>query len=351
MSTLPEREPTASPSHWRRLWPWLNGGLTAVLFIGGIWYLSRTVDFADIRHALLAADGRFILLALCIFILNGSVKAWRWRVLLAPDEEERVPYAAVFWAIWLGQFVNTLLPFLRLGEIGRAYAINQQIGYSKIQAVSTILIEKSLELVFLGLTVLLLIPFAILPPNAERLGVFLAITAALFLVGMGIITTQTESVISLMQRILAPFPTAAEQWFQRHLLSGLNGLVALRCGRSLWSVSFLSILVTSLDIALPYTLFFAFTLPLNFGVAVLINVAIALVTTPPTAPGELGIFEAAVFFVLVQVGQAEALGTASIFIYALVFHLCTLVPKIVLGSLAAVQTKWSWQRLSTPSTL
>jgi len=44
------------------------------------------------------------------------------------------------------------------------------------------------------------------------------------------------------------------------------------------------------------------------------------------------------------------LGTAVIFSYAVVFHFCTLLPKIALGSLAAAQTKWSWQRLDAPTT-
>ena len=257
-------------------------------------------------------------------------------------------YTAVFWAIWLGQFVNTVLPFLRLGEIGRAYAINQQMGTSKTQAVSTMLIEKSLELILLGLTVLLLIPFAVLPPNTEQVGLFLAIIATLFLLGMGVVTSQTERVIALLQRILTPFPQRLKQWVNRHLILGLAGLAALRSRRSLQAVGLSSILITSLDIALPYTLFFAFALPLSLSVAVLINVAVGLVTTPPTAPGELGIFEAAVFFVLAQVGQTEVLGTAVIISYAIVFHLCTLLPKIVLGSLAAGQTNWSWRRLSAP---
>ncbi len=346
MPTQPDNKPTAVPVSKRKVWRWLNGIITAVLLVGGLWYLSRHIDFGDIWQALRAADGRFIIAALLIFILNGSLKAWRWRVLLAPDEEVRLPYAAVFWAIWLGQFVNTVLPFMRLGEIGRAYAINQQINYSKVQAISTMLIEKSLELILLGLTVLMLIPFAVLPPNAERLGVFLAIATTLFLVGMGIVTSQSNRVTWLLKYLLAPFPTRVKLWFDRHLLSGLNGLAALRSRRSLLAVGLSSMLITTLDIALPYTLFFAFSLPLNFSVAVLINVAVALVTTPPTAPGELGIFEAAVFFVLSQVDQAEVLDTAVIISYALIFHLCTLLPKVLFGGLAAVQTNWTWRQLN-----
>jgi uncharacterized protein (TIRG00374 family) len=319
------------------------------LLIGGVWYLGRTIAFADVGAALLAADGRFIGLGLLIFIGNGSLKAWRWRVLLEPNDPGTVRYTAVFRAIWLGQFINTVLPFLRLGEIGRAYAINQQIGISKTQAVSTMLIEKSLELILLGLTVLLLIPFAVLPPNTEQVGLLLAIIATLFLLGMGIVTSQTERVITLLHRIMVPLPEKMQVWLNHHLILGLDGLAALRSRRSLQGVGLSSVLLTSLDIALPYTLFFAFALPLGLSVAVLINVAVGLVTTPPTAPGELGIFEAAVFFVLAQVGQTDALGTAVIVSYAIVFHLCTLLPKIILGSLAAMQTNWSWRRLSTPS--
>ncbi|MCA9955603.1 MAG: hypothetical protein KC434_12830 [Anaerolineales bacterium] len=61
MSSPAETEPAAAPSRWRRAWPWINGILTAVLLIGGIWYLARTIEFTDIRDALRAANGRFIL--------------------------------------------------------------------------------------------------------------------------------------------------------------------------------------------------------------------------------------------------------------------------------------------------
>ncbi|WP_420627944.1 lysylphosphatidylglycerol synthase transmembrane domain-containing protein [Candidatus Leptofilum sp.] len=329
----------------RSRWLWLNWGITAVLLIGGVYYLAQTVEFADIGAALRAADGRFIALGLLIFITNGSLKAWRWRVLLSPDEPGQIRYTAVFWAIWLGQFVNSVLPFMRLGELGRAYAINQQIDISKTQAVSTMLIEKSIELIMLGLTVLLLIPFAVLPPHTEQIGLLLAMVAAVFLVGMSFVTSQTERVIALLKKITVRLPEKMQQWINRRLILGLDGLAALRHRRSLQAIGLSSVLIVCLDIALPYTLFLAFALPLGLGTAVLINVAVALVTTPPTAPGELGIFEAAVFFVLAQVGQTEVLGTAVIVSYALVFHLCTLLPKFVLGGLAAVQTNWSWRQI------
>ena len=347
MSATGQDDSNGPVARRRSFWPWFNAGLTLVLLIGGIYYLTQTIHFADIRDAIQGADGRFIALGLLVFVTNGSVKAWRWRILLAPDQPGKIRYTAVFWAIWLGQFVNSVLPFLRLGEIGRAYAINQQIGISKTQAVSTMLIEKSVELIMLGLTVLLLLPFAALPPNTEQVGLLLAIIATVFLLAMGLVTFQTARTIRLLRHILARLPAKIGTWLEHRLLAGLDGLAALRNRRSVQAIGLSSIIITCLDIALPYTLFFAFALPLSLSVAVLINVAVGLVTTPPTAPGELGVFEAAVFFILTQVGQAEVLGTAVIISYAVVFHLCTLLPKLALGGLAALQTNWSWRQVKT----
>lgn len=350
MTPTPEAEsshaPDGTPSRWRRWWPWFNGGLTAVLLIGGVWYLSQTITLAELQAALAAANGWLILLGLLIFVGNGSLKAWRWQSLLAPKDTGEMPYTAVFWAIWLGQFINSVLPFLRLGEIGRAYAINHLTGYSKTQAVSTMLIEKSVEVIFLGFTVILLIPFAALPPSAAQLGLVLALVAIMILVGLALITYKTDWLIRALQNVLRFFPEKLAHWLNRRVVSGLKGLAALQHGRSLRATLITSVAIICLDIALPYTLILAFALPLGLWVAVLLNVAVALVTTPPTAPGELGIFEAAVLFVMAQVGQAD---TAVLFSYALVFHLCTLLPKLILGSVAALQTKWSWRGLQTAS--
>ena len=68
----------------------------------------------------------------------------------------------------LGFYVNIVLPFLRLGEIARAYALNYQTGMSKIQSISTLVVEKVLEAVFLGLTVVALIPFLVLSVTEQE---------------------------------------------------------------------------------------------------------------------------------------------------------------------------------------
>ncbi len=341
MSTHPEREPTASPSRWRKLWPWLNGGITAVLLIGGIWYLSRTIDFADIGQALLAADGRFILLALLIFVLNGSVKAWRWRVLLAPDEENRVPYTAVFWAIWLGQFVNNIVPFLRLGEVSRAYVIDQQTGLGKMRAFSTMVVEKSLELVMLGLLLLVLLPILALPEEMQGTSQTFFLIAGSVIVGLSVVAYKTSWVVKQLHRLFHIFPQLIEQHLNKLLIGGLEGLASLQSRSALGRLLGSSVLLVILSLLTPFLLFHAFNIPLGLAEAAVVDSALSLTTSAPSTPGQLGIYEGTVVLVLHQFGQTNPAITVS---FAVAYHLVVLLPKIILGGLAASQTNWRWQR-------
>ncbi len=344
MSPLPESEPTASSSRRRKVWPWVNVGLTAVLLIGGIWYLSRTIDFADIGQALLAADGRFILLALLVFVLNGCVKAWRWRVLLAPDEEARVPFTAVFWAIWLGQFVNIVLPFLRLGEVSRAYAINKQTGISTVRALSTIVVEKSVELVMLGLLVLILLPILALPENMQSTGLTFLLIAGGIIVGLTVVAYRTHWVIAQLRRLFRLLPRRFEDRLTRLLIGGLEGLASLRSRPALGRLLASSVLLVLLGLLTPFLLFQAFHIPLGLAEAAVVDSALSLTTSAPSTPGQLGIFEGTVVLVLFQFGQTNQAITVS---YAVVYHLVVLLPKILLGGVAASRTNWRWQQNKT----
>ena len=341
MSPSPDAKTTVPPSRWRRLWPWLNVGLTAVVLIGGFWYFSRTLDFNDIQSAVAAADGRFIILGLLVFILNGGVKAWRWRVLLVPDNEKSVPYTAVFWAIWLGQFVNNVVPFLRLGEVSRAYAIDQQTGLGKMRALSTMVVEKSLELVMLGLLLLVLLPILALPQEMQGTGQTILIIAGVGIAGLGLVAYQTNWVIAQLQRLFRLLPQAIEKPLTRLLIGGLEGLASLRSRSALGRLLGSSVLLVILSLLTPFLLFQAFHIPLGFAEAAVVDSALSLTTSAPSTPGQLGIYEGTVVLVLHQLGHTNQAITVS---YALVYHFVVLLPKIVLGGLAASRTNWRWRQ-------
>ena len=337
MSQPPEGA-TSSPSKLR---PLFNVGLTAVLLVGGIWYLSRTISFNDVQQAIATANGWYILLALTVFVLNGSLKAWRWRVLLVPDNEKIVPFTAVFWAIWLGQFVNNIVPFMRLGEISRAYAIHQQTGLGKVRSLSTIVVEKSLELIMLGLLLLILLPIFTLPDAWQSSSQTLLLIAAVSLLGLTLVAYKTSFVIVQLRRLFGLLPRTFEERLDRLLISGLEGLASLRSRTAVSRLLVSSVLLMILSLLTPFLLFQAFRLPLGIAEAAVVDSALSLTTSAPSTPAQLGIYEGTVVLVLTQLGQIDQ---AIAFSFAVVYHLLVLLPKFVLGGLAAQRTNWRWQQ-------
>jgi glycosyltransferase 2 family protein len=155
----------------KRLFSWLNLLLGLVLLIWGVWYVVNEITLAELRHALALADPRYMVLALLVFLATLATKAARWQRQFTP-RARRPGFAPSFWAMMLGQFMNTAVSFLRLGEIARVFALHQQTGISKLEGLGTLVLEKSLDLIMLVLTLVVLIPLSscpILSPGKEWL--------------------------------------------------------------------------------------------------------------------------------------------------------------------------------------
>jgi uncharacterized membrane protein YbhN (UPF0104 family) len=69
--------------------------------------------------------------------------------------------------------------------------------------------------------------------------------------------------------------------------------------------------------------------------------ALSFMAAPPSTPGQIGIFEGTVTFVLAQLGETSAAVMVS---FAIVYHLIVLTPKIIFGGIASLRTSWKWQR-------
>ena len=320
-------------------WSWLNVVLTAVLIGIGFWYLSAKVSLVDITAALLQAKMGFILLSLISMVITIAVKALRWRYLF-PTNHKPIPYRPLLWAILLGQYVNTVVPFLRLGEIARIYALNHQTKIGKTRTLGTLIVEKTMDMIMLVLTMAILLPFVVLPDFINNPGLILTIIATSALAGLYLLAFQTNFVIRISQKTAQRLPSKLSQRIMHLVTSGLEGLAALRNQRLSLIVIGLSMLIAIFSISTPYLLFPAFNIQLGLKEAALLNIAVSVASSPPSTPGKIGIFDGVVVFMLVSFGLEN---DSTILSYTIIYHLVVIAPQIILGGIAAARTNWKWR--------
>lgn len=325
-----------------RLLPWINIVLTLVLVIAGLWYLSTRVNLHDIGAALAGASLGYVVLAVAIMVLTIILKGWRWQLMFS-TEHPALPFAPAFWATVLGQYVNLIVPFLRLGEVARLYALNQETGINAARTAGTLVVEKALDLIFFGLTILFILPFIILPDYVNIQGPSLLLIPVLLLVVLYILAYQPEWVIRIWRVIVRPFPDRLESWFLRMAVSGLEGLAALRSPRLSLMLLASSALIGTLSVLLPFSLFPALDIPLTILDAALIHIVVSVAIAPPSTPAKIGVFNGAAALMLYQFGIPSE---AVILSYTILFYLVVIMPQIVLGIIAASRSKWRWQTMA-----
>ncbi len=333
-------ETAQSSTRSKRWLPWVNMLLAILLMALGIWYLAGKVSFIDIIEALLLAKPGYIILGVAVMIITVMVKAWRWQLMFrTPDGSPSYP--PLFWSLMLGQYVNLIVPFLRLGEIARIYALNRQTQIPMARSLGTLVVEKILDAIMLAMTIGIVLPLVILPEfvgDPALVMWFIPLAALLILY---LLAYQTDLIARFFHTLANKFPTRFAKRLLRWSLSGLEGLASLRNTRLTLLLVGSSVLIAFLSVLLPYVIFSAFNLQLGLIEAAAIHIVVTIATTPPSTPGKIGVFNGAVALVLLSFGmtnEAVAIG------YSIVFYLVVIVPQIFLGSVAASRTEWRWHR-------
>lgn len=325
----PPSEPTAA----RQQLPWLRILISLALSLFGLWFVTRGVDLSEVPVAIAGSKLHFVLLALAIIVFTMAAKAWRWRLMFAPIEEAP-QFGQAFWALALGQFINTAVPFLRLGEIARVYDLGERAQQSKARALGTLLVEKVLDLIMLIITLAVLIPFLVIPGFVSQSGYVMAIAggvALLILIGLAL---RNDLAIRLARIVLSPLPEKLNKRIMDIVVAGLHGLAALRSGRLLFLLLLSSAIVAILAVLTPWVLFLALDVPLGLVAAAAIHVVLTVGTLPPSTPARVGVFE---FLVAFMLHFFDIENSALILAYTIVYHLVVVIPQLTLGGFAALR--------------
>ena len=91
------------------------------------------------------------------FITLETLSLWargmRWRVLL----EEKLGATRLFWITNISYYLSNILP-LRIGELGRVYLVTRKSEVTGMQALSTALLERMLDVVTVFVMLFLVLP-------------------------------------------------------------------------------------------------------------------------------------------------------------------------------------------------
>ncbi|MDX2267427.1 MAG: lysylphosphatidylglycerol synthase transmembrane domain-containing protein [Bryobacter sp.] len=290
-----------SDVHWGELW-----GETKNLN----WMWVGAAAFADIM----------------VYVAQG----WRWSILLQPVA--KIPIMSSIRAIYVGLYANEVLPF-RTGEVIRCY-LQSRWGHVPFSVVlSSAVIERIFDGVWLVLTLSLVVQFVDLPKRVRDGGFALILLVAVLSLLLGFIIAYQRRAKALVARW---------KWGRKARVF-IEDLQAMG-GSSSFFQSFFASLPHLLAMTVPIFCvlraygFNQFTL----WDAAVINVIIRLGTVVPGAPGNLGVYQGLIVLALTFYGVEEGMAKR----FSVIVWIVVTLPLLIAGFIALSVTGFRLKELS-----
>jgi glycosyltransferase 2 family protein len=312
---------------------WLSLAISAV----ALYFTFRDIRFEDIATALQNANVLWILPAAGVLIVTLCLRAWRWAVLMGG-----ALFGITFHALNIGYMLNSILPF-RLGEIGRAYVIGERTPIRMARALSSVVVERMMDLAAVVLLFALFAQFIPMPPDFSRAALVGAAVVVVLVAAFAIMIWQSVRVEAGLALLARRFPWLGADMLVRRFHDIRDGFAVIRSSRALLTTLAVTAGIWLSQLALAYLSLMAFV-PARLDEAGLVLVASNLGGALPSAPGGLGVvqFFATQSLVIpfhVPVGAAVA--------FAFTWSLFQQLFLIVLGMIGLVRVGMSFGSVST----
>jgi len=306
---------------WKSVRRWLPGVIISLIAIVAI---VLYVDLKSLINAVRSANYWLILAFLVISIIWLMVRGIVWRTLL----RGRASYRHVFWTLCEGYLLNNFLPF-RLGEVGRAFLLGRKAKLSFMDVLSTIVIERILDLAFSAAILLSAVPFVVGAAGAGRIAILIGALVIAGIIILYVLARNRVWAMGVFQRI-------TRRWTKVQAVGGklmdslFSGLAILTDGWLFLRFLLWMTLNWGIAIAEFLLLLLAFfphaTLPWSlFGLG-----AVAFGNAVPSLPGAVGTYEAALGGALTLLSGDQSTALAA----ALTAHLIGYLINGVLGTYA-----------------
>lgn len=306
--------------------------LAVGLLIGAMafWWAAHGLDTATILQAMAAVSPAWVLASLSCVVAVALSKAARWRALYEPARR-RASFWELFFVLVAAQMVNLVVP-VRTGELIRIEFM-KQAGQHRGVTLSTIVVEKALDLFALALLSASLVALAMAPVWLRQPASSLFLISLILLVSLMVVWGLRDGLQQSIARILRSARVLPERWRSQlrwllqttlEALGSLTDLLSLAhllfWTAVIWLISFVTIL----------TLFAAFGLHLPVAAAAVLMVTLSFSYVVPTPPALAGVMPGIAVLVLSQYGVARSTALG----FGIVLNVVLVTPLLVLGGWA-----------------
>ncbi len=303
---------------------WIGLAISAIC----VYLAVKDIEFSKVGDSLSRVNWLWIAVYAVPYVIVIGLKVTRWQLLFYPDHKN-IGYQRLFSSLMISYLWNTILP-ARLGEIVRAYAVSrsEKIGVGRV--LSTILLEKILDIITMMFFLLALLPFMKLEDWIKQSALIVGggvIFAFLVCLVMAARRNEAEKVIGWFLKWLPTKISTKLHAFVSEILDTLRVLLDVKASLNLWGQS---ILMWAINATLYLTVAWAIGLPMSLEVGILVMITTNLGMVVPSSPGYVGTFE---LVIITTLKPFYAPGQDSLlFAYALLQHIVAFLPVVIAGA-------------------
>ncbi|HEX2909286.1 MAG TPA: lysylphosphatidylglycerol synthase transmembrane domain-containing protein [Chloroflexia bacterium] len=297
-----------------------------IISVLAVWFAVQGIEFGKVGEAFSKLNWWLLALSMIPYFISLLLKVTRWQLLFHPGP--KIPLRRLWATLMISYLFNTVLP-ARLGEIVRGYTLSKSEKIGTVRVLSTILLEKILDVMTMFVFLVFLLPFLDLPKDLKQPAIFsgvLMVTAFVICILMAKFRKQAESVVQWFLRFLPAKLRPKIFGLVEEVLDVLSVLLNLKLSFNIAAQSVMLWLLTVVNYMLTA---FALNIPLTFELAMVLMIALNLGMVVPSAPGYIGVFESLVIVALLPFFPDQK---SMLFNLGLLLHIIGYLPVIVLGA-------------------
>lgn len=310
-----------------------------VVSVGALFLAFRGLHWGEVGGAVADANYGLLTLALALMVVSLYVRAQRWAVLFYPQRGMRV--GTLLGTMSVGYAFNNILP-LRVGELVRAYLIGEAEDVSAAHALSTIVVERTLDTLTVVAFLMITLPFIDAPGWAKGPALFLGLGFLGLAVLLAIVSAARGPALALVAWGVRFLPERFRKRTEQAAEAALEGFTVLRRPAVLAQAVGWSAASWLTSAVFTFVVLRAFDLELPFTAGLFVMAATSLGMVVPSSPGYIGVFHAIAIESLVKVFDVDRNSAAS---YALVQHAIIYLTPIVIGAVFLWRERHTWQQV------